>query len=113
MKQSVAEHQEVPKEGATVMTVRGVRKQHRDRNLAMGYRQKQKERNQASCESRKRKTITGRMMTRCAAVAWLRRNVTRNQAEQGTLKQQKDGETVETSGMQQCHKGQMLKTASE
>jgi hypothetical protein len=61
--QPVAEHQEVPTEEATVMPTRGLRKWHRDWNLAMGCRQKPKGRIQASCESQKRLTIAGRKMT--------------------------------------------------
>jgi hypothetical protein len=38
MMQSVGEHQEVPKEEAAVMLVRGLRKQRRDHNLAMRRR---------------------------------------------------------------------------
>jgi hypothetical protein len=40
--QYMEEHQEIPKEEATVMPVRGLRKRHRDRNLATGRRQKPK-----------------------------------------------------------------------
>jgi hypothetical protein len=74
--QSIADHQEVPKEKATVMLV-GLRKRHGKQNLVAGCHQKPKGRIQASCESRKRFTVAGRTMTGCAGVAWLRRCVLR------------------------------------
>jgi hypothetical protein len=77
MMQSVAEHQEVPKEEATVMLVRGLRKWHGDWNLATGRHQKPKGRIQANCESRKRLTVASRRMTRYAGVAWFKRGVVR------------------------------------
>jgi hypothetical protein len=63
MMQSIAEHQEVPKEEATVMPVRGLRKRHMDWNLAAGHCQKPKGRILASCKSRRRLTIASRKMT--------------------------------------------------
>jgi hypothetical protein len=91
MMQSIAEHQEVPKEEATLMPVGGLRKQCRDRNLTMGRRQKPKGRIQASCESQKRLIIAGRKMTRHARVAWhredvIRKDQTRKQVERGASK---------------------------
>jgi hypothetical protein len=77
MMQSVTEHQEVPKEEATLILVGGLRKGRGDWNLAVVCCQKPKGRIQASYESRKRLTIAGRRMTRCAEVAWLRRDVVR------------------------------------
>jgi hypothetical protein len=75
--QSIAEHQEVPKEEAAAMPVRGLRKRCRDRNLTAGRRQKGKGRIQASCESQKRLTVSGRKMTCRARVAGRRENVIR------------------------------------
>jgi hypothetical protein len=69
MMQSVVEHQEVPNEEATMIPVRGLRKQCRDRNLAMERRQKPKERTRVYCGSWKRVTTAGRWMTRLAGVA--------------------------------------------
>jgi hypothetical protein len=74
--QSVEEHQEIHKEDAAVMPVGGLRKQHRDWNLTAGHRQKPKRRIQASCESRRRLTVAGKM-TRRATVAWCKRNIFR------------------------------------
>jgi hypothetical protein len=48
MMQSIGEHQEVSKEEAAVMLVGGLRKWHRDRNLAAGCHHKPKGRIQAS-----------------------------------------------------------------
>jgi hypothetical protein len=75
MMQSVVEHQEVPKEDATVMPVGGLRKWYRNWNLTAGRHQKPKGRIQASCESRRRLTVAGRKTTRRARVAWRRKNV--------------------------------------
>jgi hypothetical protein len=75
-KMQSAEHQEIPKEEAAVMPVRGLTKQQRDRNLAAGRRQKLKGRIQASCESRRRLTVAGNM-TRRATLAWRRKNAVR------------------------------------
>jgi hypothetical protein len=52
MMQSVEEHQEIPKEEAAVMPVKGLRKRRRDRNLAVGRHQKPKGRIQEEIDSR-------------------------------------------------------------
>jgi hypothetical protein len=77
MMQFVAEHQESPKEEASVMPVRGLSKRRRDQNLAVVRHQKPKGRIQASCESQKKLTVPGRKMTCHAKVAWRRGNVVR------------------------------------
>jgi hypothetical protein len=77
MMQSVVEHQEIPKEEASVVPIGGLRKWHEDYNLTTGHRQKPKGRIQENCESRKRLTIAGMRMTCCAGVAWLMRCVVR------------------------------------
>jgi hypothetical protein len=77
MMQSVAEHQEVPKEEAAVMLVGGLRKRRGDQNLAWRHRQNPKGRIQTSCESRKRLTVASRRMMHCAGVAWVRQGVIR------------------------------------
>jgi hypothetical protein len=69
MMQSVEEHQEIPKEDAAVMPVGGLRKRHRDRNLAAGRHRKPKRRIQATCESRRRLIVAGKKITRHATVA--------------------------------------------
>jgi hypothetical protein len=56
-----------------------------------------------NCRSQKKSTIAGRNMTRCAGVAWRKRNAvrkyrTRNQVERGTLKGRE--KTVEGPKMQ-------------
>jgi hypothetical protein len=81
--QSVEEHQEIPKEEAALMLVRGLRKRRRDRNLAAERRQKSKRRIRASCESRRRLTVVGKKMTHRATVAWHKRNVFRRIGTQG------------------------------
>jgi hypothetical protein len=68
------EHQEIPKEDAAVMQVRGLRKGRRDRNLAARRHQKPKGRIQASCESRRRLTVAGKKIAHHATVAWRKRN---------------------------------------
>jgi hypothetical protein len=77
MMQSVAEHQDIPKEEAAVMPVGGLSKQRGDQNLTAGCHQKPKGRIQASWESRKRLAVAGSRMTRCTGLAWLRRGVIR------------------------------------
>jgi hypothetical protein len=115
MMQSIEEHQENPRGEAAVMLVGGLRKRRRVRNLAAEHRQKAKERIWGYCGSRKGVIIAGRGMTCHARGAWRRKNVirkdqTRNQAEQGTPKRQ--GETVERPGMQHWHKGPRHKTTA-
>jgi hypothetical protein len=68
MMQSVAEHQEVPKEEAVVMPIGRLRKRRRGQNLAAERRHKPKKRIRGYCGSRKRVTVAERKMTRCAAV---------------------------------------------
>jgi hypothetical protein len=75
--ESESEHREVPKEEAAVMPVGGLRKQCRDRNLAVERRQKPKGRIQASCEFLKRLTVAGIRMTLRARVTWHKRNIAR------------------------------------
>jgi hypothetical protein len=88
------EHQVAPKEEAAVMPVGGLRKRRRDRNLAAGPRQEPKGRIQENSESRRRLTVAGRKRTCHARVAWRRENCvrkdwTRNQAEQEPPKQRR------------------------
>jgi hypothetical protein len=88
MLQPVAEHEEVSKEKAAVILVGGLRKRRRDRNLAVVHRQKPKGRIQASCESRKRLTITCRKMTRCATVALHKMNIVRKYCTRASVVQE-------------------------
>jgi hypothetical protein len=83
MIQSIAEHQEVPKEDAEVMPVGGLRKLCRDWNLAAGRCQKPRGRIQTSCESRRRLTVACRKVSCHARVAWCKRNVFRKLWSQG------------------------------
>jgi hypothetical protein len=77
MMQYIGEHQEVPKGEAAVMPVGGLRKRRRGRYLAAERHQKTKERTRGYCGSRKRLTVAGRRMIRCAGVAFLRRGAVR------------------------------------
>jgi hypothetical protein len=70
MMQSVGEHQEVPKEHATMKPVKGRMKQRRGRKLTAGRRGEPKELTQGYCGSRKRVTVAGRRTSRDARVAW-------------------------------------------
>jgi hypothetical protein len=72
MMQSVVEHQEVPREDATVMPVGEPRKRRRDRNLDARRRRKQQERAQIKDGCRK-----NLFAARRAAVAWRKTNVFR------------------------------------
>jgi hypothetical protein len=77
MMQSIGEHQEVPKEEAIVMPVRGLRKWRRDWNPAAGCHKKPRGRIHASLVSWKRLTVAGMKVTRCARVVWHKRNIPR------------------------------------
>jgi hypothetical protein len=81
------EHQEVPKEDAAVMLIRGLRRQCRDWNLASGCHQKQKGRIQASCEFQKRLTIDGRKVSCRARVAWCKRGIVRKDCTMAKVEQ--------------------------
>jgi hypothetical protein len=67
--ESVAEHQEGPKEGAVVEPFKGRKKQHRGQKLAAGRRGDPKELTREICGSRKELATAGRKMTRRAGVA--------------------------------------------
>jgi hypothetical protein len=75
--QSVAEHQEVPREDAAVIPVGGLRKQRRGRKQAAGRREEPKERNRGICGSREKLAATCRKVSRRATVAWHKRNILR------------------------------------
>jgi hypothetical protein len=77
MMQSVTEHQEVPKEDAAVMPVKGLRKQRRGRKQAAGRREEPKELNRGICGSREKLAAACRKVSRHATVAWRKRNILR------------------------------------
>jgi hypothetical protein len=70
------------------------------RNLAAERRQKQKERIRTSCESKRRSTIACRKVSRCAKVAWRKKNFFRTfQTQKGwtfgkTCRVDPEGSTV-------------------
>jgi hypothetical protein len=74
MMQSAEEHQDVPREEAAVMPVRGLRKRRRVWKLAAERRQKPKEATRGHCGSRRRVTVAGKRTSRHATVAWGKRN---------------------------------------
>jgi succinate dehydrogenase/fumarate reductase flavoprotein subunit len=67
--ESVAVHEEVPKEEAALEPVRALRERHGDRNLAVGRRRLQKKRNQGNGVSRKELLAGCRGMNRRAIPA--------------------------------------------
>jgi hypothetical protein len=77
MMQSTEEHQEIPKGEATVMPIGEPRKRRRVRSLAAERRQKQKERTQGNCGSRRKSAAACRKVSRCARVAWHRKSIIR------------------------------------
>jgi hypothetical protein len=77
MMQSVAEHQEVPREDASVMPVRGLRKQRRGRKQAAGRREEPKKLNRGICRSWEKLAAACRKVSRRATVAWRKRNILR------------------------------------
>jgi hypothetical protein len=74
MKPEVAQ-QEVPREDAAVMPVRGLRKQRRGRRQAAGRREEPEKLNRGICGSREKLAAACRKVSRRATVAWRRRNV--------------------------------------
>jgi hypothetical protein len=81
--ESGAEHQEGPKEDAVVKPIGGLRKQHRDWNLAAEHSGQPEERTWRNCGACKELATTSRKMTRHAAVARRKRNVFRKIWTQG------------------------------
>jgi hypothetical protein len=77
MMRSIEEHQEIPKEDATVMLVREPRKRRRVCNLAAERCQKIRERTRGYRESRRKSAATCRKMSCHAKVAWRKRNLIR------------------------------------
>jgi hypothetical protein len=77
MMQSIGEHQEVPREEATVIPVRGRKRQHRGRKQAAGRRGEPKELTRGDCGSQKKLAAACRKASRRATVAWPKRNVFR------------------------------------
>jgi hypothetical protein len=76
MKPEVA-HEEVPKEDAAVMPVRGLRKQRRGQKHAAGRREEPEKLNRGICGPRENLAATCRKVSRRATVAWRRRNILR------------------------------------
>jgi hypothetical protein len=77
MMQSAEEHQEVPREEAAVIPGRGRKRRHRGRKQAAGRRGEPKEPTRGDHGSRKKLAAACRKASRCATVAWRRRNVFR------------------------------------
>jgi hypothetical protein len=77
MMQSAEEHQEVPRENAVVIPVRGRKRRRRGRKKAAGRRGEPKELNRGDCGSWKELAAACRKASRRATVAWRKRNVFR------------------------------------
>jgi hypothetical protein len=75
--ESVAEHQEVPKEDSLVKPVKGRKKQHRGRKLAAGRCGEPKELTRGECGCRRKLAAACRKVSRRAAVARRKGNVFR------------------------------------
>jgi hypothetical protein len=69
MIQFIEEHQEIPKEDAAVISVRGPRKRRRVCSLAAERRQKMRERTRGNRGSRRKSTAACRKLSRRAKVA--------------------------------------------
>jgi hypothetical protein len=69
--------QEVPREDAAVMPVRGLRKQRRGRKQAAGRCKEPEKLNQGICGSREKLAAACRKVSRHATVAWRRRDILR------------------------------------
>jgi hypothetical protein len=77
MMQPAEEHQQVPREDAVVIPVRGRKRRHRGRKQAAERRGKPKELNRGDHGFKKKLAATCRKASRRATVAWLKRNVFR------------------------------------
>jgi hypothetical protein len=77
MMQSTEEHEEIPKGEAAVMQVGEPRKRRRVWSLAAERRQKRKERTRGNRGSRRKSAAACRKVSRCATVAWGKRNLLR------------------------------------
>jgi hypothetical protein len=71
--ESVAEHEEIPKEEASVQTSRALKKRYGDRHLSVKRRGQRKKRTQGNGVSRKNLPAARRGFTRRAGVAWRKR----------------------------------------
>jgi hypothetical protein len=77
MMQSTENHQEIPKGEAAVIPVKGWKKQRRARKPAAGRRGEPNELTRSDCGSGKHLAAACRKVSRCATVAWRKRNVVR------------------------------------
>jgi hypothetical protein len=77
MMQSAEEHQEVPREEAAVIPVRGRKRRHRGQKEAAGRHGEPKELTRGDCGSQKKLAAACRKASRRATVAWCKRNVFR------------------------------------
>jgi hypothetical protein len=90
MMQSVGEHQEVPREEAAVIPVRGRKRRHRGRKQAAGRCGEPKELTQGDCGSRKKLAAGCRKASHRATVAWRKRNVFRKSWTHGNCGPRKE-----------------------
>jgi hypothetical protein len=79
----VAMHREAAMEDAVVKPVAGRKKWHKGRHLAVGRRGKPKELTQGDCGSRGKLASGCRKVSRRAALAWSKRNFSRNIRTEG------------------------------
>jgi hypothetical protein len=111
--ESIALHEEVPKEEAVVETFGALKKRHGDGYPAVGRGQKPKKRIQSNGGSRKKLAATCRMMTLSVIAA--RRKGHGRQGQGSTRKPERTGirgETSEETGRQQGNKEPRPKTAA-
>jgi hypothetical protein len=76
--ESQVEHREVPMEEAAVKSSRVMKTQHRGQHLAAGRRREPKELTRGDCGSQGMLAAACRKMSRHAAVAWWKRNLSSN-----------------------------------
>jgi hypothetical protein len=102
MKQSVEEHQEIPKEDAALMRVGEPRKRLRVYNLAAERRQKAKERTRRNRGTRRNPAAAYRKVSRRAKIAWRKRKLVRRMGAQENYGPRKEfsptGTSLEISG---------------
>jgi hypothetical protein len=88
MTQSIEEHQDIPKGEATVMPVGEPRKWRRVQNLAAEHHQKMKESTRGKSGYGRKSAAACRKVSRCAKVAWRKRNIARKECTRASVVQE-------------------------
>jgi hypothetical protein len=93
--ESVAEHQEVPKEAPAVKTARPLEKHYEDQHLVVGRREKPKKRTQGDSGSRKKLVTACRGMTRRTVLSRRKGHCRQGQGKDKTVPRTQKGRAFE------------------